>query len=193
MQREFHRATADDICSEDEPFPLVEAKFQGQLGQVSGRGEDQGMLREARAGTSRSKHHSGPCRRPEGPWREGPSGIWDKHHIPFHLWAFLTQSGPVTGCAQWLLISPLGAQAQSQPRSVQSLHVGKDRRRPCSSNAVPVLGSWQEKATQNPSGLFGNASHYLYEVLFKMPEDVKEWKQTLLSSLPGTASPAAST
>ena len=73
-----------------------------------------------------------------------------------------------------MLISCLGAQAQSQPRCVQSLHAGKDRRRPCFSNAIPVLGFWQGKATQNPSGLFGKASRYLHEVLFKTPEDVKE-------------------
>lgn len=39
-----------DVCGQEEPFPLVEAKFRGQLGGWDGRGEEQ---REAQGSQGR--------------------------------------------------------------------------------------------------------------------------------------------
>lgn len=95
-----------------------------------------------------------------GPWRRPPGDV-DKHHIPFHLWAFLNSAWTChwmrTVAAALDVNIPSRAQAQSQPRSVQSLHVGKDRKRPCFSNTVPVLRLVAGKPPRIPPGLFGKA------------------------------------
>lgn len=50
MERESHMKTAEDICSQEEPCPLVDARFRGQLGVAGwdGRGTEEGRASQDR-------------------------------------------------------------------------------------------------------------------------------------------------
>ena len=91
MERESHMKTAEDICSQEEPCPLVDARFRGQLGVAGwdGRGTEEGRASQDR-GLEKQCHSS--------PWGTEEGGTQDKHHDPFQLrrsMAFLSASGHV--------------------------------------------------------------------------------------------------
>ena len=67
--------TVDNVCSQEEPFPLVEAKFRGQLRVGVGGERNRGRLWEARAGTWRSQCHSSQWGSEEGFSREAAWGL----------------------------------------------------------------------------------------------------------------------
>ena len=102
MRREFHMATAEDICSQENHSLWLKPNSEGSWSVGGGGERNSRILREARAGTSRSQCHSGPRGMEEGPCKEGPSGRRINTTFPSicQLLAFLSQFGPVTGCIQ---------------------------------------------------------------------------------------------